>query len=113
MIYVAAPYTHPDPAVVKQRMLDFAATMAELIRQGEHPVSPLMNHFLVDYVETDFPLSWDYWREYSYALLSVSKALYVIKMDGWEQSTGVQAEIEMATGLCLPIVYVEVGGNNG
>jgi hypothetical protein len=107
MIYVAAPYTHADPAVVKQRMLDFAKVMSTLIAQGEHPVSPLMNHFLVDYAETDFPLTWEYWQEYSYSLLSVSKELLVITMDGWEQSTGVAAEIEMAKQLNLPIRYVK------
>jgi len=29
----------------------------------------------------------------------------VIKLDGWEESQGVQDEIEMAEGLCLEIIY--------
>lgn len=107
MIYVAAPYTHTDPTVVRQRILTFAKVMSNLIAAGEHPVSPLMNHFLVDYVETDFPLTWEYWQEYSYSLLSVSKELHVITMDGWEESTGVAAEIEMANQLNLPIRYIK------
>jgi hypothetical protein len=106
MIYVAAPYTHSDPNIVKQRVLDFASVMAELIRQGEHPVSPLMNHFLTDYVPTDFPLTWDYWKEYSLSLLQTCSAIYVITMDGWEQSTGVAAEIEMAVQMNKPVTYI-------
>lgn len=109
MIYVAAPYTHSDPAIVKQRMLDFATVMSELIRRGEHPVSPLMNHFLTDYVETDFPLTWDYWKEYSYSLLKNCVEVYVITMDDWEQSTGVAAEIEMAEKMLKPITYITPG----
>lgn len=103
MIYVAAPYTHSDPAVVKQRMITFAQVMSNLITAGEHPVSPLMNHFLVGYAKTDFPLTWEYWQEYSRSLLKICTELYVITMDGWEQSTGVAAEIEMASQLNLPI----------
>lgn len=106
MIYVAAPYTHPDTDVVKQRMMTFAKVMSDLISQGEHPVSPLMNHFLVDYVETNFPLTWDYWRAYSLALLKNCTEMHVITMDGWDQSTGVKHEIELAEKMLIPITYV-------
>lgn len=109
MIYVAAPYTHSDPDIVKHRMNLFAITMAELIRRGEHPVSPLMNHFLTDYVETDFPLTWDYWKEYSFSLMRNCVELYVVTMDGWEQSSGVKAEIEMAEKMQKPVTYIAPG----
>jgi hypothetical protein len=112
MIYVAAPYTHADLNVVKQRMLVFANVMAKLIADGEHPVSPLMNHFLTDYVETSFPLTWDYWQEYSLALLKNCTEMYVITVDGWDQSTGVRAEIEMAERMLIPVTYLNPEENN-
>ncbi|PZR79771.1 MAG: hypothetical protein DI537_40645 [Stutzerimonas stutzeri] len=107
LIYVAAPYSHPVPEVVATRMDLFTRTMAKLIEQGHHPVSPLMNHFLAEKIEVNFPLSWQYWEEYSSKLLDRCDAMMVITMHGWEESTGVTAEIKMAIERGKPIEYIE------
>lgn len=105
LIYVAAPYSHPDPKVVEARMNAFADYMAKIIADGEHPVSPLMNHFLGDRADT-FPLTWEYWEEYSRKLLSRCDRIDVLKIDGWDTSTGVLAEIELAVSLGIKVRYV-------
>lgn len=107
MIYVAAPYSHTDPEVVKQRMVMFARVMAKIIEDGKHPVSPLMNHFLADKVEINFPLSWAFWEEYSYQLLTRCDIVYVITMPGWQESAGVQGEIALAVSMGTPVEYID------
>lgn len=107
LIYVAAPYSHPESAVVAERMDMFTRTMAKLIEDGHHPVSPLMNHYLAERIKVNFPLNWTYWEDYSRKLLDRCDSMIVITMPGWRKSTGVTAEIEMAEAVGKPITYME------
>lgn len=107
MIYVAAPYTYPNPDVVKMRMRKFAEVMTNLIESDQYPVSPLLNHFLIDQVPTKFPTTWDFWHTYSTLLLTSCKSMVVIMTDPeWETSPGVQAEIKLAEYCNIPISYI-------
>ncbi|MCK9532356.1 MAG: DUF1937 family protein [Gammaproteobacteria bacterium] len=105
LIYVASPYSDPDKQVVQLRMNKFAGIMAKLIEHKFHPVSPLLNHYLADVVTVNFPLTWDWWQDYSRLLLSKCDHMIVIGPD-WEKSTGTMAEIEIATELSIPISYL-------
>lgn len=106
LYYVGSPYTHKYKTIVNQRMTSFSEVMAKLIKHKVHPVSPLMNHFLETQVEIDFPLTWDYWQEYSKILLERCDALIIIKSEGWEESSGVVGEIKIAQDNNIPIFYV-------
>lgn len=105
LIYVASPYSDPDKQVVRLRMNKFAGIMAKLIEHKFHPVSPLLNHYLTDVVTVNFPLTWDWWQDYSKLLLSKCDHMIVIGPD-WGKSTGVMAEIEMANEMNIPISYL-------
>ncbi len=113
LVYVAAPYTHSDPAVVRDRMDMFTRTMAKLIEDGHHPVSPLMNHYLAEKIEVNFPLNWTYWEDYSRKLLDRCDQLIVVMMDGWRHSTGVMAEIDMAEKSGKDVRYMAPVTANG
>jgi hypothetical protein len=106
MIYLAAPYSHPDPAVRKSRIDTFYKYDAILSKQGEFVVSPLNK------AETSsrygLPDDWEFWKNYSYELLSVCSKLVVLKIDGWATSVGVTAEIEYCVRNLIPIQYVDV-----
>lgn len=113
LIYVAGPYSSPDPLVCKARMEAFNAVMAVLITHGKHPVSPLLNHYVSEKQleagrAADFPLDWAYWKSYSLNLLRRCDRMVVVMADGWEHSSGVIAEIAVAESLGLPIDYVPV-----
>jgi hypothetical protein len=105
MIYLAAPYTHPDASVVEQRIAMFATIDAKLCADGLFTVSPLSKHWIRNY--TFIPLTWSFWKDYSKKLMEKCDALYVIMLDGWETSEGVQAEIELAKQLSLEIKYLD------
>lgn len=110
MIYLAAPYTHSDPQVVEERMKLFCIADARLCKMGHVTVSPLSKHWLGQY--SNIPLSWDFWKSYSETLMNSCTELVVITLDGWETSTGVQAEIKLALERNLPISYVKVNADN-
>ena len=106
--FVSAPYTHKDQDVVEWRIQTFVEEMTRQIQMGRHPVSPLMNHLLKDRskLEFPFPLTWDYWKDYSLKLLSKCDYISVLMFPGWEDSKGVESELEMALNLGIPVEYV-------
>lgn len=107
LIYVASAYSDPDKQVIQLRMNKFAGMMAKLIENRFHPVSPLLNHYLDGIVEINFPLTWDWWEDYSKLLLSKCNHMIVITGPGWENSTGVKGEMELAKELNIPITFVD------
>lgn len=107
--YLAAPYSHPDPAVVEDRISRLCRVDAKLMKAGIYTVSPLLKHFIVNY--ESLPADWNYWQGYSRALLLQVDQLIVVLLDGWQESVGVQAEIELAHALDIPVVYADENGN--
>lgn len=105
MIYVACPYSDPDPDVVQYRMDVFADTVCQMLLNDLIPVSPLLNHFVIG--DHDVPLNWQFWSKYSRTLLSKCSELHVLCVEHWDSSEGVLAEIELAKTLGLPITYIE------
>ena len=104
-LYLSAPYTHPDPAVVQDRIQRFCAYAARIEAEGEyHAVSALYNQLLLDRGQS-LPSTWEYWESYSLSLLLISKRMTVLTLDGWDKSTGVAGEISMAQKAGIPINY--------
>ena len=99
MIYLAAPYSHPDRAVVEHRMELFRQVSNHLNEGGLYCTSPLYNHFL------GMSGTWEVWKAYSTLQLRSCAALWVLKLAGWEESVGLAAEIALAQELGLPITY--------
>lgn len=109
MIYLASPYSHPDPAVVAERIKVFCKIDSMICKEGKGEivtVSPLAKHLL--FVNgSDLPTDWNFWKGYSTTLMTKCSQLWVIKSEGWDTSTGVAAEIDLATRLHLPIRYID------
>jgi nucleoside 2-deoxyribosyltransferase len=105
MIYLCSPYTHPDPAVVQRRFDAVCRAAAELIRQGQIVFSPVAHsHPIARY---GLPGNWAFWQRQDLALLAACDELVVLKLDGWQHSRGVQAEIAAAKALGKPVAFVD------
>ena len=107
-IYVASPYTHPDPAVREQRYKQACWYVASLLQQRKYPYSPIVaNHRFAQ----EFNLQHDAlsWMSYNFALLSAASEMHVLQLDGWNQSVGVQAEIAYWRGAKqgLPLYFAK------
>jgi hypothetical protein len=60
MIYLACPYTHPNPAVREQRFEAACVATASLMRSGKTVFSPIVHsHPLVHY---GLPIEWEFWQ---------------------------------------------------
>lgn len=104
MIYLASPYTHPDPAVREQRYRAACRVTASLIEAGDIVFSPIVHsHPMADY---GLPSTWGFWRRQDQAFLERCDEVVVLTLDGWGESAGVQGEIGIAHELGKPVRYL-------
>jgi len=105
MIYICSPYSHPDPAVREARFQAACRAAAELMRRGNIVFSPIAHsHGIAQY---GLPKDWQFWEPHDLQHLAVCREVVVLKLDGWQQSQGVQAEIAMARALGKPVSFIE------
>ena len=53
------------------------------------------------------PPDWSFWARQDEAHLRRCNQVLVLPVDGWKESQGVQAEIEIAKWLGIPVSYVQ------
>ncbi len=104
LIYLAAPYSSKDPKVTEERIRQFCRADANLSALGIATISPLLKHLVLQY--EPLPGDWNYWKDYSETLLRKCDKMIVLMLDGWQESVGVQAEIELCQQLNIPIKYM-------
>jgi nucleoside 2-deoxyribosyltransferase len=104
MIYLASPYTHPDTHIRQWRFREACRAAAALLRAGVTVFSPIAHsHPLARF---GMPTSWEFWSQVDREYLSRCDVLAVLTLAGWRESVGVQAEIQLAHELGIPVVYV-------
>jgi hypothetical protein len=109
VIYLACPYTHPDPAVRKARFEIATAIAAELIRAGHIVYSPITMTHPIDMMlaGASNTLGSDYWVAFDEAFMEMCSEMVVIRLDGWRRSNGIQREISYFTNHKKPIRYMD------
>ena len=107
LIYLAVPYLHPDPKVRQRRFEQANRVAAELMRAGVHVFSPISHVHPI--AQHGLPIGWDFWEAYDRRFVSVCKAMVVLQLRGWEQSKGVQSEIQIMRSLGRPVFYTALG----
>ena len=106
IIYLASPYSHPLPEVREARFRTVCRVAARLMSEGAIVFSPIAHSHPIA-MAGQLPTDWTFWDRYDRAMLEASAELWVLQLDGWRTSTGVVAEIDIATHLGLPIQYIE------
>lgn len=105
MIYLASPYSSPDPAVREARFEAACRQAAEMLRCGIPVFSPIAHtHPIAKY---GLPLEWASWEKYDREFLGMCSEVWVLMLGGWKESKGVQAEIRIAEEMGKPVVLVE------
>lgn len=107
LVYLAGPYSHPDPAVREGRFRALNAVSAKLMRDGLHIFSPI-SHTHPIALAGDLPIGFDFWQEYDKAILVTCAKLIVLRLDGWEESLGVRAEMQIAKDIGIPVEFMDM-----
>lgn len=106
MIYLASPYNHESAGVRQGRYLANVRALVSLVRAGRVAFSPIVHNHPVASSE-GFSSGWEFWKNVDTEFLRRSDRLVVLKLDGWQESVGVRAEMELAAELGLPVEYME------
>lgn len=114
-IYLASPYTHPDPEVRAFRFRAAAEYAASLVTSRIAVFSPIVHGHALSQI-APLPLDHDLWMDQCLPMLQAAHSLCVLAIDGWVTSRGVARELVEARRLRLPIeikprpVLVPAGG---
>lgn len=106
MIYLASPYSHPDPEVRQARYLGATAYVNYLMDQQKAVFSPIVygHIFAVAYEHSIDAASH---RRLNTWALNHSSIIHVLMLEGWKSSKGIVEEVFLAKFNNLPILYIE------
>ena len=106
MIYLASPYSDPSPGVRELRFVLAREATLKLLQRGSSQVifSPIVySHQFANSLGGDFGS----WKEFDLSMIDIADEVWVLKLDGWEQSHGVWNEIENAKLNDKPVKYLD------
>ena len=100
-IYVGIPYTGMEEKSFKKAN----EVSYKLMKSGNIVYSPISHCHPIAQVG-GLPTDWDYWKEYCTEFVTWCDTMAVVMMKGWEDSTGLTAELEIARELKKNIMYI-------
>jgi hypothetical protein len=105
-IYLAAPYTHESSVVMNQRFEEINKMAAELLTNGFHVFSPISHAHPINEI-AGLGRGFIKWMDYDLSIIALwADEVWVMQMDGWKESVGVQCEISFATKLGMSIIFI-------
>ena len=107
LVYLASPYSHPDPAVREWRYQQAIRATAYLIRRGLVPFSPIVHSHPMACLGGDLAGDWSFWRRQDEMFMDACGAIVVLMLPGWRESAGVKAEIEYMGNKRRQIEYLD------
>jgi hypothetical protein len=100
IVYLGSPYSRPNPVVREARFQAVCQAAAHLMKAGLHVFSPIAHTHPIS-LAGSLPDDWEYWQYYDEAMLSTCRAFVSLRLEGWEESTGLRNELKIATRLKL------------
>lgn len=105
MIYLAAPYSDPDPVIVQARMEIIYHAIGEFMKEGKHVITPLFMHEVATRHKLDG--TYEYWEDYCLDVLKRCDEMIVLCLRGWTDSRGIKGEIEFCQYHNIKVTFIE------
>ena len=103
-VYLAAPYTSPDPEVSRDRVEIASIIAASLMREGYTTFSPITHgHNIADHLPAKLAASHEFWMHQCLPILANCDWLIIVPLEGWRESKGIAEEIAFAQASRKPI----------
>ena len=102
LIYMAAPFSDPEPEVSLRRLDRVNGYATHLLSRGVIAFSPLSHGAPLD--SPDIPNH--VWYEFGLRIMEGCDELYLLALEGWQNSEGVRLEFERACKLDIPVYVV-------
>jgi len=110
-IYLASPYSHPDPAVREARYVAACKKTAQYAKKGIAVFAPIVHsHPVAAYMDPADCMNFDLWMKLDLPILKDAAEMHILCIDGWRSSKGVAREIEFAqyNGIPTKQVFLDV-----
>lgn len=105
-VYVASPYSDPDPKVREARFKAVCRVTADLMLKGDAVFSPIAHSHSVETLGMQFGKDGSFWKKQDIPILRHASKLVVLMLPGWKESKGLAWEIETAESLFIPIEFI-------
>jgi nucleoside 2-deoxyribosyltransferase len=109
LVYLASPYSHPDPEVKERRFEAACRAAARYMDRGFQVFCPIAHSHPIEKIGMDAIRNEAFWLHQDFAILRHCDRLVVLCLDGWTESRGIEREREFATCHGIPIDY-DFGG---
>ena len=105
-IYLASPFWHESELIRLQRVNQVRKAAAELMEKGYVVYAPIAHGFdIAKHLSAAHRHSHDFWMAQDLPILARAETLWVLTLDGWQQSIGVKEEIVFATAARIPTIF--------
>jgi hypothetical protein len=110
-IYLASPYSHTDHAVRLLRFNHACAAAAKIMGRGHQVFSPIAHShsvalYMEPYMEPDRVLDFNFWMDQDLGYIQHwAEAVIVLMLNGWQNSRGINREIDEAKRQGVPVFY--------
>lgn len=113
LAYIAAPYSAKSPEVMQRRANEVMAFSAWLWREGIcYPLSPVsMWHEAA--TRCGLPTDATSWTACNFAYFTACEVMYLLKLDGWQESVGVEMELKWARDRGMDVIGATVADCGG
>jgi hypothetical protein len=109
-LYLASPYSHPDPAVRVSRYVRTCKAVGVLMLQHGLVVYSPISHSYVVALYNNLPHDYAFWSRVDEVMIDAAGAFGVLMLDGWNTSQGVRSELARAEAKELPILWFDAAG---
>lgn len=104
-VYLASPYSNPDPIIREARYIATAEVLMTMLKNGIWTFSPIVHcHELSK--TWQMPSDAEFWKAYDRAMIDAAASVSVLMLRGWEQSLGVKDEIEYSISRGKQLNYI-------
>ena len=104
-IYLASPYSHADAGEREARYVAALRKTAELMLAGEVVFSPIVHTHHIERIVGK--QSHQFWIDADLPILARAARLLVLRLAGWDRSSGVAMEIEFAEQHAIPMEMID------
>lgn len=105
--YLASPYTKYH-AGINQAFIDVCGIAGRLMKQGTRLFSPIAHsHAIAGVSEAIDPLDHEFWLDADEPMMDACSALLVAKLPGFDESDGVQKEIDRFLEMRKPVFFLD------
>lgn len=108
VIYLAGAFWHDDKKIRNKRFKTLSKVAGKLMKEKDIYVYSPISHGVP--IDATAKLDHAFWVQFSLKMLAKCNEIYVLDVDGWKESKGVQAEINWAKEFDMPIHMITTRG---